>query len=415
LAASESERSLSLAANIGESMAPIYLDYNATTPLDPAVIEALLPYLREHFGNPSSTHAYGKTTHDAVDRARRQVAALLGAQPDEIVFTSGGSEASNQAIKGVAFQFVRQGILAAAVSGLFKRGVKAHIVTSAVEHPATAMPCNFLRKLGCQITTLPVDRHGMVDPDDVRRASARPTTLVSIMHSNNEVGTLQPIRAVAAICKERRILLHTDAAQSVGKLPVDVNDLGVDLLSMAGHKVYAPKGIGVLYVRNGVTLEPLIHGAGHEKERRAGTENVPYIVALGQACALARSSLPQASERLRRLRDRLWAGLRDALADLIVLNGHPEERLPNTLNVNFVGHIGAELLAAVPEIAASTGSACHEGSVCLSPVLAAMGVRPELGKGAVRLSVGRFTTEEEIDRAAEALIRAATASKLHSA
>jgi cysteine desulfurase len=396
-------------------MAPIYLDYNATTPLDPAVIEAMLPYLREHFGNPSSTHVYGKTTHDAVDRARQQVAALLGAQPDEIVFTSGGSEASNQAIKGVAFQFVRQGMLAAAVSGLFKRSVKAHIVTSAVEHPATAMPCNFLRKLGCQITTLPVDRHGMVDPDDVRRAIARPTTLVSIMHSNNEVGTLQPIRAVAAICKERRILLHADAAQSIGKLPIDVNDLGVDLLSVAGHKVYAPKGIGVLYVRNGVRLEPLIHGAGHEKERRAGTENVPYIVALGQACAQARSSLPQASERLRRLRDRLWAGLRDGLADRIVLNGHPEERLPNTLNVNFVGHIGAELLAAVPEIAASTGSACHEGSVCLSPVLAAMGVRPELGKGAVRLSVGRFTTEEEIDRAAEALVRAAATSKLHSA
>jgi cysteine desulfurase len=391
----------------GRFVTPIYLDYNATTPLDPAVIEAMLPFLREHFGNPSSTHIYGKTAHDAVDLARQQVAALLGARPDEIVFTSGGSEASNLAIKGMAFQFVQQGLLAAAVRGLFARSVKAHIVTSAVEHPATAMPCDFLRRLGCRITTLPVDRHGMVDPDDVRRAIAQPTTLVSIMHSNNEVGTLQPIRAIAALCKERRILLHADAAQSVGKVPVDVNDLGVDLLSVAGHKVYAPKGVGVLYVRNGVRLEPLIHGAGHERERRAGTENVPYIVALGRACALARDSLPQAGDRLRRLRDRLWNRLREGLGERVVLNGHPEHRLPNTLNVNFVGHIGAELLAAVPEIAASTGSACHEGSVCLSPVLAAMGVPPELGKGAVRLSVGRFTTEEEIDRAAEALVRKA--------
>lgn len=388
-------------------MTPIYLDYNATTPLDPAVVEAMLPYLREHFGNPSSTHAYGKTAHEAVDVAREQVAALLGARADEIVFTSGGSEASNLAIKGVAFQFVRQGLLEAAVSGLFNRlrRATAHIVISAVEHPATVMPCHFLRRLGCQITTLPVDRHGMVDPDDVRRAIARPTTLVSIMHSNNEVGTLQPIRAIAALCKERRILLHADAAQSIGKVPVDVNELGVDLLSVAGHKVYAPKGVGVLFVRDGVRLEPLIHGAGHEKERRAGTENVPYIVALGQACALARVSLPKASERLRQLRDRLLKRLHDGLGDRVVLNGHPEERLPNTLNVNFVGHIGAELLASVPEIAASTGSACHEGSVCLSPVLAAMRVPPELGKGAVRLSVGRFTTEEEVDRAADVLVR----------
>jgi cysteine desulfurase len=257
------------------------------------------------------------------------------------------------------------------------------------------------------VTVLPVDRYGQVDPDAVRKAIDRHTTLVSIMHANNEVGTLQPIREIAAIARERGVLVHTDAAQSVGKIPVDVNDLGVDLLSVAGHKVYAPKGVGSLYVRRGVKLEPLIHGAGHEGGRRAGTENVPYIVALGTACELARRSLPEATNRLRRLRDRLWERLRGALGDRAVLNGHPEKRLPNTLNVNFVGCTGAELLQTVPEVAASTGSACHEGSVCLSPVLQAMGVPPELGRGAVRLTVGRFTTEEEMDRAADALLRAA--------
>jgi cysteine desulfurase len=224
------------------------------------------------------------------------------------------------------------------------------------------------------------------------------------MHANNEVGTLQPIREIAALARARGVLVHTDAAQSVGKLAVDVDELGVDLLSVAGHKLYAPKGVGVLYVRRGVQLEPLLHGAGHEGGRRAGTENVPYVVALGAACAVARRSLPQATPHLRRLRDRLWDRLRAALGDRVVLNGHPELRLPNTLNVNFAGHIGAELLRAVPEVAASTGSACHEGNVCLSPVLQAMGVSPQLGRGAVRLSVGRFTTEEEIERAADALL-----------
>jgi cysteine desulfurase len=252
-----------------------------------------------------------------------------------------------------------------------------------------------------------VDRHGRVDPDTVRRALDRRTTLVSIMHSNNEVGTLQPIREIAALAHERGTLVHTDVAQSLGKLRVDVNDLGVDLLSVAGHKLYAPKGVGALFVRRGVRLEPLLHGAGHEGGRRAGTENVPYLVALGTACRLARESLPGAAERLRGLRDRLWERLQAGLGARVVLNGHPEERLPNTLNVNFVGHIGAELLEKVPEIAASTGSACHEGQVNLSPVLCAMKVPPELGRGAVRLSVGRFTTKDEIDRAAEALMRAA--------
>jgi cysteine desulfurase len=377
-------------------MRPIYLDYNATTPVDPAVREAMLPYLQRDFGNPSSAHPYGKAAHDAVDRARRQVADLLGAQADEVVFTGGGTEASNHAIKGVFFAGFR-GVL-----GRWLRR-EAHVITTAVEHPATLQPCAFLGRLGCRVTVLPVDRHGCVDPDAVRRALDGRTRLVSVMHANNEVGTLQPVREIAAVARERGVLVHTDAAQSLGKLAVDVDELGVDLLTLAGHKLYAPKGVGALYVRRGVKLEPLIHGAGHEGGRRAGTENVPHLVALGMACEVARQSLPEATERHRRLRDRLWERLRESLGDRVVLNGHPERRLPNTLNVNFVGHIGSELLQAVPEVAASTGSACHEGTVCLSPVLQAMGVPPDLGRGAVRLSVGRFTTEAEIDRAAEAL------------
>ena len=376
-------------------MAPIYLDYNATTPLDPAVVEAMLPYLREHFGNPSSTHEYGRTAHEAVEKARNQVADLLGAQLDEIVFTGGGTEASNHALQGVVFAKPTDG-------GPW--ACDAHIITSAVEHPATLQTCDFLKRLGCKITVLPVDRYGLVDPGDVMKAIDRKTTLVSIMHANNEVGTIEPIKEIAAIAHEHGALMHTDAAQSLGKIPVDVNELGVDLLSVAGHKLYAPKGVGALYIRRSVKLEPLIHGAGHESGRRAGTENVPYIVALGEACRIARESLPQASERLRVLRDRLWNHLQAGLGDQIILNGHPERRLPNTLNVNFVGHSGAELLQHVPEIAASTGSACHEGHVTLSPVLKAMGVPSEIGRGAVRLSVGRFTTEDQIDRAAQALI-----------
>jgi cysteine desulfurase len=380
------------------SMAPIYLDYNATTPLDPAVIEAMLPYLRQHFGNPSSTHEYGRTAHDAVDKARAQVAELIGAQPDEIVFTGGGTEASNHALKGTVFAKPRDGRPWAC---------DAHIITSAVEHPATLQTCDFLKRLGCMITVLPVDHYGLVNPEDVRKAIDQKTVIVTIMHANNEVGTIEPIKEIAAIAHEHGALMHTDAAQSLGKIPVDVNELGVDLLSVAGHKLYAPKGVGALYIRQGVKLEPLIHGAGHESGRRAGTENVPYIVALGEACRIARESLPQASERLRALRDRLWNHLQAGLGDRIVLNGHPDQRLPNTLNVNFLNHSGADLLDHVPLIAASTGSACHEGHVTLSPVLEAMGVSPEVGRGAVRLSVGRFTTEDEIDRAAQALIRQA--------
>jgi cysteine desulfurase len=385
-------------------MDPIYLDYNATTPLDPAVVEAMLPYLREHYGNPSSVHAFGKKAHDAVEHARRQVAELLGAQPDEIVFTGGGSEASNLALKGAAFGRLR---------GLFGRWAGGpHIVISAVEHPATTQPCEFLKRLGCRVMVVPVDGRGCVDPDAVGRVIAKGAALVSVMHSNNEVGTLQPIKEIAALTRAKGVLLHTDAAQSTGKLPLDVNDLGVDLLTVAGHKLYAPKGVGVLYVRRGVKLEPLIHGAGHEGGRRAGTENVPYIVGLGAACEVARRSLPAASEWLRQLRDRLWERLRAGLGERVSLNGHPEKRLPNTLNVNFAGCVGSELLERTPEVAASTGSACHEGKVTQSPVLCAMGVPPDLGRGALRLTVGRFTTEDEIDRAAAALVRSAGGARV---
>lgn len=375
-------------------MNPIYLDYNATTPIDPAVVEVMLPYLHTHFGNPSSSHAYGKAAHQAVDQARQQVADLIGAQADEIVFTGGGSEASNQALKGVVFARLR---------GFFGRWVKgAHIITSAIEHPATLQPCEFLRRLGCTITILPVDRHGLVDPAAVAKALTRSTTLVSIMHSNNEVGTLQPIRDIAALAHKHGALMHTDVAQSLGKVAVNVNDLGVDLLSIAGHKLYAPKGIGALYVRRGTKLESLIHGAGHESGRRAGTENVPCMAALGRACELARQSLPQATQTLKELRERLWRQLQADFGKDVVLNGPLEQRLPNTLNVGFVGHIGAELLEKIPTVAASTGSACHEGQVTCSPVLQAMGVPPAVARGAVRLSVGRFTTAEQIDEAARA-------------
>jgi cysteine desulfurase len=387
-------------------MNPIYLDYNATTPVDPAVSEAMLPFLTQAFGNPSSTHAYGKAAHDAVETARGQVAALLGAHPDEIVFTAGGTEASNTAIKGtVLATLFGRGRFGTLLKLLFRRNVG--VVISSIEHPATAQVCDFLRRFGCPVTVLPVDGTGRVDPDDVRRALHRPTAIVSVMHANNEVGTLQPIAAIGKICKEQGVRLHTDAAQSLGKVPVIVDALGVDLLTVAGHKLYAPKGVGVLYVRRGVRLEPFFHGAGHESGRRAGTENVPYIVGLGTACEILRRSLPEASARLQALRDRLWEQLRAALGDRVVLNGHPVERLPNTLNVSFVGCVGSELLEAVPEVAASTGSACHEGKVTQSPVLCAMRVPPAVGKGAVRLSVGRFTTEEEIDRAADALIAGA--------
>ncbi len=376
---------------------PIYLDHNATTPIDLAVVAAMLPYLREQFGNPSSQHAYGRRAHDAVERARAQVARLLGAHPDEIVLTGGGTEATNQAIMGVSYAALERG------------QAGSQVVISAVEHPATQETARFVERLGFKRVVVEVDRYGVVDLDAMERALRAPTLIVSVMHANNETGSLQPVAEIARLAHDSGALMHVDAAQSAGKIRVDVAELGADLLTLAGHKMYAPKGIGALFVRRGVQLEPLIHGAGHESGRRAGTENVPYIVGLGEACQLAHADLPETGARLKRLRDRLWAHLQEGLGAKVVLNGHPEQRLPNTLNASFLGVIGSELLAAIPEIAASTGSACHEGEVSISPVLAAMRLDPLVARGAVRLSVGRYTTESEVDRAAGLLVERARA------
>jgi cysteine desulfurase len=375
----------------GEREAPIYLDYNATTLLDPAVADAMEPFLRSQFGNPSSAHAYGASAHVAVERARAQLARLLGCHPEEIVFTGSGSEATNLALKGLVF----------ASHSPFH---DLQLITSAVEHPATIETCRFLERLGCHITILPVDKCGIVELDALRAALQRGTLAVSIMHANNEVGTLEPIEQIAEIVHEHGALLHVDAAQSIGKIDVDVDALGADLLTVAGHKLYAPKGIGALYVRRGLHLESLVHGGGQEGQRRGGTESVPNIVGLGAASELAARSLPDATKRLASLRDQLWERLHEALGNDLTLNGHPRQRLPNTLNVSFLGRVGAELLALIPEIAASTGSACHEGTTSGSPVLAAMGLSPEAVRGAIRLSVGRFTTELEVERAADLLI-----------
>jgi cysteine desulfurase len=367
-------------------MARIYLDYNASTPIDPAVAAAMRPLLEGRFGNPSSGHWAAAPAKAALEEARGEVAALLGAESGEIVFASGGSEANNLALKGVAWAL---------------KGKGNHIITSAVEHPAIAGPCRFLEQQGFEVSVVPVDRFGRVDPDEVGRAITPRTILISIMHANNEVGTIQPVAEVGRIARAHGILLHTDAAQSVGKIATEVNALGVDLLSIAGHKVYAPKGVGALYVRRGTPLEPLIHGAGHEHGRRAGTESALLAVGLGTACALARDLAPM--QGVRTLRDRFWLRLQAAFGDRVVLNGHPEHRLPNTLNVSFVGQVGAEVLARLDGIAASTGSACHTGHVELSPVLEAMRVAPEVGMGAVRFSLGRGTTQEEIDAVADRL------------
>ena len=358
----------------------VYLDFNASTPIAPEAVEAMRPFLTDHYGNPSSLHWAGMPAKDAVERARSQVGGLLGCDPTEVIFTSGGSESNNHAIKGIF---------------LANRDRGDHIITTTVEHPATINPCRFLETLGARVTVLPVDRYGRVDPDDVRRAITPKTVLITVMHANNEVGTIEPIPGIAAIAREAGIVFHTDAAQSVGKVPTDVEELGVDLLSVAGHKVYAPKGIGALYIREGTRIEPFVHGAGHEAGRRAGTENVLLAVALGAACEVARGwvGMPQT----RSLRDRFSDGLKDIFGENVTLNGHPVERLPNTLNVNFVGRAGAEILAKMPGVAASTGSACHAGSVTLSPVLAAMGVPRGEGMGAIRFSLGRTTTWEELE------------------
>jgi cysteine desulfurase len=378
----------------------IYLDHNATTPIAPAVQAAMRPYLQRDFGNPSSAHADGATAAAAVARARRGVAALLGGDPEGVVFTASGSEADNLAITGVA---------------LARLGERDHIVTSAIEHPAVLMTCRYLqRRFGFRLTIVPVDGSGRVDPGDVRRAIEPGTAIVSIMHANNEVGTLQPIGDVAAVAHEHGVLVHTDAAQSAGKLPLDVDELGVDLLSMAGHKLYAPKGVGVLYVRPGTRIDAVIHGGGQERGLRAGTENVPYIVGLGAAATLAEDRLHAgAHERVQRLRDRLHTTLQAAVPAL-ALNGHPRDRLSNTLNVSFPGSDGARMLACAPSIAASTGAACHSGRTEPSAVLTAMGLDPDRARGAVRLSLGYDTTTAEVDTAAAALASAAAVDEVRA-
>ncbi len=369
----------------------IYLDYNATTPVDPVVFETMQPYLAAHFGNPSSSHRYGHLANEAVALARDRVARLLHCAPDEIIFTGGGSESDNLAIRGIALARKEQG---------------NHIITQVTEHPAVLNACRALERLhGFRVTYLPVDGYGRVDPADVEAVIDASTVLITIMHANNETGTLQPLREMAEIAHRHGVLLHSDAAQSVGKIPTSVGELGVDLLTVAAHKLYAPKGIGALYVRRGLQIEPLIYGGGQESGRRAGTENVAYMVALGTACELAREQLSESQVRLRNLRDRLQSRLEQELPGRIHLNGHESERLPNTLNISVEGVIGEEVLAATPEIASSTGSACHEGNTDPSPVLLAMGRRRELALGALRLTLGRWSTEEEIERAARLLAR----------
>lgn len=365
---------------------PVYLDHNATTPLLPEVVDAMLPYLREHFGNPSSGHIHGVRARSAVATARAQVAALLGCDSDEVLFTSGGTEANNLAIRGVA-------------------AGRTHIVTSVIEHPATSRPCDWLESQGWRVTRVGVDSEGRIRLDEVDAAIGADTALVTVMHSNNETGVLQPIAEVAAIARRHGALTHTDAAQSIGKLPVDVGNLGVDLLSIAGHKMYAPKGVGVLYVRRGVPLRPLLLGADHEHGVRPGTENVASIVALGQACEILGRDLAAASPRMRTLRDLLWRQLEAAIPDL-ALNGHRELRLPNTLNVRFPKVSGASVLANAPGVAASTGSACHAGRDHASATILAMGVTKDAAPGSVRLSVGRGTTHAEVSLAAAQLVSA---------
>jgi cysteine desulfurase len=367
---------------------PIYLDFNATTPVAPEVAAAIRPWLETDFGNPSSAHARGERAHAAVVQARAEVAALIGAPADEIVFTGSATEANNLALLGVARA----------------QPQKRHLIVSAVEHPAVMAPALHLREQGWDVAIVPVDATGRVDPAAVAQCLRPDTALVSVMLANNEVGTLQPIAEISALVRANGSLMHADAAQAAGKIEIDVTALGVDLLTLAGHKMYAPKGIGALFVRSGTPLKAIQFGADQERGLRPGTENVPHIVALGAAARLARASLPAATARLAALRDGLHARLMAGVPGLR-LNGHPEQRLPNTLHISFPAVSGRALLAACADVvSASVGSACHSHGDAVSGVLAAMGCDAARARGAVRLSVGRETTEEDIDRAATALM-----------
>jgi len=373
----------------GTAVKYVYMDHAATTPLRPEALEAMLPYLITHYGNASSVYAYGRDARKALDEAREEIAAVIGANPREIIFTGGGSEADNLAIKGVALAYKSKG---------------NHIVTSAVEHHAVLDTCKYLEKLGFQVTVVPVDENGMVDPKAVEEAITDKTILVSIMHANNEVGTIQPIQEISRIVKEKGVIFHTDAVQSVGHIPVDVNDLGVDLLSFAGHKFYGPKGVGGLYVRKGIRFDPLIHGGGQERGHRAGTENVAAIVGMATALKLTAAEMDEEAARLTKLRDRLIDGIVERIPDVRV-NGHRTQRLPNNVNVCFRYIEGESLLLNLDlqHVAASSGSACTSGSLDPSHVLLAMGLPHEIAHGSLRLTLGRDTTVDEVDYVLEIL------------
>ena len=366
-------------------MTPIYLDYNATTPIDSQVAEAMLPYIHGLYGNPSSGHPFGLEARAGVDRARHQVASMLGCHDDEVLFTSGGTESDNHAIKGIAGADRARG---------------THVITSNIEHPAVEEVCRYLEIQGLDVTYLPVDSHGLIDPQQVEDTITDRTSMVTIMHANNEVGTIQPIRELADIARRHGAVMHSDCAQSVGKIPVDVDDLGVDLLTIAGHKLYAPKGIGVLYIRRGVEIEKFMHGADHEMGRRAGTENIILEAGLGIACQLIEQNLDSYIQHMSQMRDRLEAGLQREIPAVRV-NGHPEKRLPNTSSVSFKGQEANTILDKLQSVAASAGAACHSDRIDVSAVLKAMNLPIEYAMGTIRLSVGRDTTEDEIDRAVQ--------------
>lgn len=366
---------------------PIYLDYNATTPVDPEVANEMLPYLHTHFGNPSSSYVIGRNNKAAMNKARQQVAQLINATPEEIVFTSGGTESNNHAIRGIA---------------LANREKGRHIITSSIEHPAVIEVCKYLATLGYEITYLPVDANGKVDVRDVEKAIRPDTVLITIMHANNETGTIQPIEDIGKIARQKNIAFHTDAAQSAGKIETDVQKLHVDLLTIAGHKLYAPKGIGALYIRQGTQLENLMYGAGQENGMRPGTENLIHIVGLGKASEIARRDLNKNAYTMKSTKEKLLVGLRARLGGNIKVNGRMTATLPNTLSVSF-DHTEAHALVSMigHQVLISAGSACHADSIEISPVLKAMNMDITDAASTVRISTGKYTTMEEIDHAIE--------------
>jgi len=372
-----------------KSMRKVYLDNNATTPIHPEVKDVMTNFLSEKFGNPSSIHWAGREAKKALEDAREKVAEIINAEPSEIVFTGSGTEANNMAIKGIAFQNLEK---------------KGHIITSSVEHPSVLNTCKYLEKKGFEVTYLPVDSYGMIDPEDLKKSIKKNTILVSIMMANNEIGNIYPVKELASIAKENNIPFHCDAVQSLGKIEVDVKKLGVDLLSISAHKIYAPKGVGALYIRKGLKIEPLITGGHQEKNRRGGTENMIGIVGFGKACEIAKKEMNEVAERVRRLRDKLEKGIMEKIPD-VKLNGHPEKRVPTTLNVSFLYVEGESILLNLDMegIAASSGSACTSGTLDPSHVLTAMGISHEVAHGSIRFSLGRDTTEEDIDYVLEVL------------